>query len=67
MNRNVLREALDEMVRFKTKSEYFINKHDYALKHNHYTDDIFYYGKEAAAVKRASMDLTRALARLRKT
>ena len=61
MNIMKLKEALDETIRFQIKAKTVLT----AYKGYYYQDGV-YYGKEAAATKRASMDLTRALAELRK-
>jgi len=61
MNIVKLKEALDETIRFQRKAKRVLTA--YKGYYHQYGD---YYGKEAAATKRASMDLTRALADLRK-
>ena len=59
MREAVLHKAIDEAKRFLTKAEETYNKM--------ILDSSAQYGcKETAAVKRSSMDLTRALAELRK-
>ena len=62
LNQDLLKKyhtAIDEAARFITKATIAIGAiHDY---------DYYTGGKETAAAKRASMDLTRALADLRRT
>lgn len=59
MRRDDLRLAIDEARRFLARAERLLSSdHDPAYP--------FLYGPEAAAVKRASMDLTMALPNLRR-
>ncbi len=60
MRRVILNEAINECNRFLEKAKY--------LKANDAKPEGpgYFFGKDVAAVKRASMDLSRALANLRK-
>ncbi|RRJ85924.1 hypothetical protein EG850_11095 [Gulosibacter macacae] len=60
MRRSDLEEAVAEARRFLDRAER-------ALSADHDPDYPYLYGPEAAAVKRASMDLTKALPKLRRT
>lgn len=58
MNRTTLDAAIAEAKRFLARTEH--------LRHVMGTGSVYHYPKESGAVRRASMDLTRALADLRR-
>jgi len=61
-------EAIKEARRFIEKAEFLVSISDFHHQNYGRMDvDIFIFPKEQGAVKRASMDLTRSLADLRKS
>lgn len=63
MNKKAVRKAVAEARRFIAKAEEVLAKD---FQPNMGDDDLLYASAETGAVRRASMDLTRALAEMRK-
>lgn len=66
MNIKAIDEAMEEMRRFKKAAEAVKKKYPDHKKGGKLYDVDLWGGPETAALRRASLDLTRALARMRK-